>query len=160
MKRVLAVALTVLAVPALGQEPGGVFTGTLNGNPFTCEIWPMQSDFGSFGDTLTVSIMTNRCEGDESLGQIALSFEQTGETIGSVEIRLRGEGDSPDLYGGTETGATLEMLSASEESGFLSLSGNVSAQVGSSDDRGNTIDLSAARALEISFSGVIEGLGQ
>ncbi|HSM28379.1 MAG TPA: hypothetical protein VK855_09795 [Thioalkalivibrio sp.] len=58
------------------------------------------------------------------------------------------------------TGATLQLLSASEESGFLSLSGNVSAQVGSSDDRGNTIDLSAARTLEISFSGVIEGLGQ
>jgi hypothetical protein len=107
-----------------------------------------------------LSIWTNRCAGDESLGQIALSFEQTGETISSIEIRLQGEGDSHDLYGGTEAGATLELLSASEDGGFLSLSGNVSAQVGSSDDRGNTIDLSVARELEISFSGVIAGLRQ
>ena len=159
LKRTLAFALAISAVPALAQEPGGVFTGTLNGNPVTCQIWPMQSDSGSFGNTFTVSIMTNPCEGDEGLGQIDLSFEQTGASIGSVEICLRGEGDSPDLYGGIDTGATLELLSASEDGGFLSLSGKVSAQVGPSDDRGRTIDLSAARELEISFAGVIEGLG-
>jgi class 3 adenylate cyclase len=61
--------------------------------------------------------------------------------------------------GGIDTGATLELLSASEDGGFLSLSCKVSAQVGPSDDRGRTIDLSASRELEVSFSGVIEGLG-
>lgn len=158
MKRISAFALAVLAVPALAQEPGGAFTGTLNGTPVTCQIWPMQSDFGRFGDTFTVSIMTNRCEGDAFPGQIALSFERTGETIGAVEIRLFGQADSPDRYGNTDTGATLGLLSASEEGGLLSLSGTVSAQVGASDDRGRTIDLSAAQKLEIRFSGVVEGL--
>lgn len=158
MKWISAFALTILAVPALAQEPGGALTGTLNGTLAACQIWPMQSDYGSFGDTLTVSIMTNRCEGGEFQGQIALSFERTGETIGAVEIRLFGQADSPDHYGNTDTGATLELLSASDEGGLLSLSGTVSAQVGPSDDRGRTIDLSAAQDLEISFSGVIESL--
>lgn len=158
MKWILAFAFALPAAPALAQEPGGTFTGTLDGNPMTCQIWPMQSDFSSFGNTLSISIMTNRCEGVEGLGQIALSFEKTGESIDSVEIRLRGEGDSADLYGGSETGATLQLDSASADDGFLSLSGNISARVGSSDNRGKTIDLSAARALEISFSGVIEGI--
>ncbi len=94
------------------------------------------------------------------MGQITLSFEKTGESIDAVEIRLFGQTDSPDLYGKTDAGAVLELLSASEDGGFLSLSGNVSAQVGPSDDRGRTIDLSAARELEMSFSGVIDGLGQ
>jgi hypothetical protein len=158
MKRIVAVALAILALPALAQEPGGGFTGTLNGNPVTCQIWPMQSDFSSFGNTLTISIMTNRCEGTEYLGQIALSFEKTGESIDAVEIRLFGHVDSPDRYGNTDTGATLVLLSVSEDGEFLSLSGTVSAQVGPSDDRGRTIDLSAAQELEISVSGVIEGL--
>jgi hypothetical protein len=152
--------MAILAVPALAQEPGGVFTGSLNGTAVTCRIWPMQSDFGSFGNTVTVSIVTNPCEGDAGLGQIALSFEQTGASIDLVEIRLRGQGGSPDLYGGTDTGATLELLSASEDGGLLALSGKVSAQVGPSANRGRTIDQSAARNLEISFSGVIDGLRQ
>jgi hypothetical protein len=91
---------------------------------------------------------------------LPLSFEQTGASIDSVEIRFFGQTDSPDLYGGTDTGATLELLTASEDGGFLSLSGKVIAQVGPSDDRGRTIDLSAARELEMSFSGVIEVLRQ
>ena len=65
MKRILAFALALSAVPALAQAPGGAFTGTLDGTPVTCQIWPMQSDFGRFGTTLTVSIVTNRCEGGE-----------------------------------------------------------------------------------------------
>jgi hypothetical protein len=160
LKRSLAFALAISVVPALAQEPGGVFTGTLNGKPVTCQIWPMQSDFGSFGITLTVSIVTNPCEGEDGLGQIALSFEQTDASTDSLEIRLFGQTDSPDLYGGTDTGATLELLSASEDGGLLSLSGKVSAQVGPSDDRGRNIDLSAAQNLEMSFSGVIEALRQ
>ena len=97
-------------------------------------------------------------EGGEGPGQIALSFEKTGESIGAVEIRLFGQSGSPDHYGKAGTGATLELLSASEDGGFLSLSGKVSAQVGPSDDRGRTIDLSAARKLELTFSGVIGSL--
>lgn len=89
-----------------------------------------------------------------------LSFEQTGESIAPVEIRLVGAGDSPDLYGGTATGATLTLSSSSEDGDLLSLSGKVSAKVGTSGNRGRTINLSAARELEISFSGVIEGLVQ
>lgn len=158
MKRILAFALALSAVPALAQAPGGAFTGTLDGTPVTCQIWPMQSDFGRFGTTLTVSIVTNRCEGGEGPGQIALSFEKTGESIGAVEIRLLGQSGSPDHYGKADAGATLELLSASEDGGFLSLSGKVSAQVGPSDDRGRTIDLSAVRKLELSFSGVIGSL--
>ena len=158
MKRILAFALALSAVPALAQAPGGAFTGTLDGTPVTCQIWPMQSDFGRFGTTLTVSIVTNRCEGGEGPGQIALSFEKTGESIGAVEIRLLGQSGSPDHYGKADAGATLELLSASEDGGFLSLSGKVSAQVGPSDDRGRTIDLSAARKLELTFSGVIGSL--
>lgn len=158
MKWISAFALAILAVPALAQEPGGAVTGTLNGTPVTCQIWPMQSDYSSFGNTLGVSLMTNRCEGDAYQGQIALSFERTGETIGAVEIRLFGQVDSPDRYGNSDTGATLGRLSATGDGGLLSLSGTVSAQVGASDDRGRTIDLSAAQDLEISFSGVIESL--
>lgn len=158
MKRIQTFALVISAMPALAQEPGGVFTGTLNGNTVTCQIWPMQSDFGSFGTTLFVSIMTNRCEGDVGQGQISLSFQKTGESIDAVEVRVFGQTDSPDHYGKTDTGAAVELLSTSDDGGLLSLSGNVSALVGPSDDRGRTIDLSAARQLELSFSGVIEGL--
>jgi hypothetical protein len=154
-KPALAFVLAISAVPALAQEPGGVFTGTLNGTPITCQFWPMQSDFVSFGDSLTVSIMTNRCEGDEYPSQIALSFEKTGEAINIVEIRLFGQTDSPDLYGGTDTGATVQLVSASEDGDFLTLSGEVTAQVGPSEDRGGTIDLSAPQALEVNFSGLI-----
>ena len=115
MKRILAFALALSAVPALAQAPGGAFTGTLDGTPVTCQIWPMQSDFGRFGTTLTVSIVTNRCEGGGGPGQIALSFEKTGESIGAVEIRLFGQSGSPDHYGKADAGATLELLSASED---------------------------------------------
>lgn len=159
VKLIMAFALILSVVPAVAQEPGGVVSGTLSGKTVTCQIWPMQSDFGRFGSTLTVSIVTSPCEGDEGLGQIALGFEQTGGSTDSLEIRILGEGDSPDLYGGTDTGATLELLSASEDGGFLALTGKVTAQIGPSDDRGRTIDLSASQELEVSFSGVIEGLG-
>lgn len=159
IKRIMAFALTLSVVPAVAQESGGVVSGTLNGKTVTCQIWPMQSDFGRFGDTFTVSIMTGPCDGDEGRGQITLGFEQTSGSKDSLEIRIPGQGDSPDLYGGTDTGATLELLSASEEGGFLSLSGKVTTQVGPSDDRGRTIDLPASRELEVNFSGVIEGLG-
>ncbi len=155
MKRTLAFVLTIAAAPALAQELGGTFTGTLNGNAMTCQIWPTQSDFLRSGNTMMVSIMTNRCEGIEVQGQIALSFEQTGESIGSVEIRIFGQTDGPDLHSNTDTGATVELLSADEEADFLSLSGEMLAQVGPSQDRGSTIDLSAPQELEVRFSGAI-----
>jgi hypothetical protein len=158
IKLIMAFALTLSVVPAVAQEPGGVVSGTLKRNTVTCQIWPMQSDFGRFGNTLTVSMMTGPCECDGGRGQITLGFEQSGASTGSLEIRFLGQGDSADLYGGTDTGATLELLSASEEGDFLSLSGKVTAQVGPSDDRGRTIDLSASQELEVSFSGVIERL--
>ena len=159
MKRISACALAFVLsiVPAFGTGTGGVFTAILDGSPMTCQIWPDQSDFHRFGNSRSVSIVSNRCEGVEA--QISLSFEQTGESISALEIRLDGVDGGLALFANTDTGATLEIISASEDGGFLSLSGNVSAQIGSSDDRGRTIDLSAARELEISFSGVIEGLG-
>jgi hypothetical protein len=154
-KPALAFVLAISALPALAQEAGGVFTGTLNGTPITCPLWPMQSDFLRSGNTLFLNIMTNRCEGIEGEGQISLSFEQTSESIGAVEIRLFGQTDGPNLYGKTDTGAMVELLSASEEGDFLTLSGAVSAQIGPSEDRGSTIDMSAPQALEVNFSGVI-----
>ena len=87
--------------------------------------------------------------------QLACQNRQANE---AMEIRLFGQSGSPDHYGKADAGATLELLSASEDGGFLSLSGKVSAQVGPSDDRGRTIDLSAARKLELNFSGVIGSL--
>jgi len=151
----LAFVLAIPALPALAQEPVGAFTGTFNGTPITCQFRPSQSDFVRTGNTLTISIMTNPCEGFEDRRWIALSFEQTGESIGSVEIDLSGLNDVPKLYGKTDTGATVDLLSASEEGDFLTLSGEVSAQIGPSEDRGGTIDLSAPQALDGSLSGVI-----
>lgn len=156
MKHVSAIAIALSAAPALAQEPGGAFTGTLDGNPISCQFWPDQSDFTGFGATRSVSIWISRCEGGE--GQLALGFEQAGEAADSVEIRLQGAGDSGDLYGDTDTGATVTITSASEEGGLLALSGRVAAQLGPSDDRGRTIDLSAPKALEGSFDGVIKAL--
>lgn len=89
-KQILTFVWAISAVPALAEEPGGTFTGTLNGALITYQLWPMQSDFGRFGNTITVSMMTNRCEGDQYLGQISLGFEKYGETINAVEIRLFG----------------------------------------------------------------------
>lgn len=88
---------------------------------------------------------------------LSISFEKTGDNTDNLEIRLRGQGAA--RYGGTATGAKLELLSASEDNGFLSLAGNVSAKVGPSADHGTTIDMTAAQELEISISGVIEVLG-
>ncbi len=164
-KRMIALLLTLAAMPAQALEPGGVIMGTLNGQPLNCQIWPMQSDFSGFGSTTSVSLFANHCKGVEGVDMVTLGFERTGETIGTVEIRLRGEGLA--LYGGTEagpemgaeTGAMLDLLTFSEDDGFLSLAGNVSAPVGPSGDHGNSIDLDAAQPLEISFSAVIEVLG-
>ena len=156
-KQMLALLLTLAAMPAQAQEPGGVIMGTLNGQPLNCQIWPMQSDFSGFGSTTSVSLFANHCKGVEGVDMVTLGFGRTGETIGTVEIRLRGEGLA--LYGGPETGAMLDLLTFSEDDGFLSLAGNVSAPVGPSGDHGNSIDLDAAQPLEISFSAVIEVLG-
>ncbi len=71
-----------------------------------------------------------------------------------------GAGGAPDLYGGSRTGATPKLISASENGDVLTLSGDVSAKVGPSENRGRTINLSAAQDLQINFSGVIEGLVQ
>lgn len=154
----MSLGLVLSVVPALAQAPGGSFKATLDGKPITCQIWPMQSDFLSVGNSRTVGIHANRCDGMAS--QITLGFEQTGESIDSVEIRIVGAGGTPDLYGGSGTGATLKLLSASENGDVLTLSGDVSAKVGTSENRGRTIDLSAVRELQINFSGVIEGLVQ
>ena len=156
MKHISAIVIALSAAPALAQEPGGTFTGTLDGSPITCQFWPDQSDFTSLGATRSVNIWTSRCEGDE--GQLTLGFEQVGEATASVEIRLQGAGDSGDLYGDTDTGATVAITSASEEGGLLALSGMVSARLGPSDDRGRTIDMSAPKALEGSFDGVLNAL--
>ena len=40
IRPMLALALSVLAAPALAQEPGGVVMGSLNGQPLNCQIWP------------------------------------------------------------------------------------------------------------------------
>lgn len=65
--------------------------------------------------------------------------------------------DGKTLYSAPDS--TIELLLANEADGFLSLAGNVSAQLGPSDDYGTTVDTSVAQMLNISFSGVIEVLG-
>ena len=158
MKKTITALIVFLAAggaPALAQEPGGLVMGSLNGQPLNCQIWPMQSDFSGFGDTITISITAHKCTGLEELNQISVSFDKTGDAIGSVEIRLRGEGEA--LYSAPDS--ALELLLANEADGFLSLAGNVSTQVGPSADYGITIDTSAVRPLNISFSGIIEVLG-
>ncbi len=160
MKKTITALIVFLAAggaPALAQEPGGLVMGSLNGQPLNCQIWPMQSDFSGVGRTLTISVTANRCKGVEGLDTLSISFEKTGDSADNLEIRLRGQGIA--LYGGTNTGATLELLSTSEDDGFLSLAGNISAKIGPSDDHGTTIDMTAAQELEISISGVIEVLG-
>ena len=158
MKKLASALIVILAAgsaPVWAQEAGGVVMGSLDDQPLNCEIWPMQSDFSGFGDTITISITAHKCTGLEGLNQISVSFEKTGNAIGSVEIRLRGQNET--LYSGTD--AIIELTSAHEQDGFLSLAGNVTAQLGTSSDHGSTIDISAARQLNISFSGIIEVLG-
>lgn len=154
-RRIPALALALLATPALAQEPVGNVTGTLDGAPISCRFQPDQSHFLGFGTSRTVSILTSRCEG--VAGQIALGFEQTGDSIDLVEISLRGF-DTSHLFGNSDTGAMLALHSASEGGDVLSLSGTLSARLGTSDDHGRTIDHSAARLLEVSFDGVIAPL--
>jgi hypothetical protein len=151
----LIISLAAGSAPAWAQEVGGVVMGSLDDQPLNCEIWPMQSDFSGFGNTITISITAHKCTGIEGLNQISVSFEKTGDAIGSVEIRLRGEGEA--LYSAPDS--AIELLLANEADGFLSLAGNAFAQVGPSDDYGTSIDMSVVQPLSISFSGIIEVLG-
>lgn len=165
MKKLITAALLSVcaaATTALAEEqPGGIVEGMLNGRPLSCQIWPEQSDFSDFGIMTTISLAAYRCGGVEGIDTLSLGFEKTGNNADDLEIQLRGQGLA--LYGGTATGATLELLSVSEYDGFLSLSGNVSARVGPrvgpSDGNGTPIDMTTAQELEISISGVIEALG-
>lgn len=85
----LIVALAAGGAPAWAQEPGGVIMGSLDDQPLNCAIWPMQSDFSGFTNTISISMTAHKCTGIEGLNQISVGFDKTGDAIGSVEVRLR-----------------------------------------------------------------------
>lgn len=142
------------------QDEGTLITGTVDGQPVSWSLWPMQSDFTGDADSGTVSIMARKVTGPESIGNIAFGFELGGSQPNNPEITLD-DGEGKRAFYLSSSSAAPVTLSKVEKSGVqLHLIGSVSASLGHSKDFGRTIDDGKSHAIDLTFDIKLDTLSQ
>lgn len=148
-----------LSGSAWAQQPGGAISGTLDGEPVSWVINSQQSDFSGGDKYWEVSITGWKGKRPPGVGLVNISFRFDNAETSMGSVRVITPQGTPDLVGNDKTDVSVKVTSASEDNGFLSLKGSVSAVLGRSENLGHTVDLSEKHAIELEFDGVVEVLG-
>lgn len=148
----LSAALSIFAVTAQAQETAGTIIGTLDDAPAGWTFDAMQSDFSGDAGYASVSIVGWPDEVPEGVAMIFIGFDLQQGMAQNAELRLMPKGDGPVLFS-REVEVTLTEAVIDGET--LRISGSLSGPLGQTTDHGRTIDMTAARQIDLTFDGLL-----
>ena len=155
--RAAAASATLAALlagqPALAQEEG-TLTLEIGGVTGTFMLWGSQSDWSGSASDPSVNIYARPADEAtrSAFAVFTLGFYGLGTAGESAEATVQ-KADGARLWSKVEQGALgVRVDSASAEGDFLSISGTVEGQMGTSESFGRDIDLSSPAPLSGTFS--------
>lgn len=154
-----AVAGTFFAtMPAFAADPGGIVTGTIDGQEVELSVFSQQSDYGNSHISLYI---IGDALGERGLGAMSLGAEWIGELEGNfthTEVSTRTHANPLRIYyGENDDGLSLTLKSFALAGNLLVISGRVEGTLTEMDRIGHrNPDPENTLSVDLSFDAVIE----
>ena len=156
-----AILVCAVFVPALAQaQEGGSVVIEYEGQSYEFPLQAGQSDWG--GSTAYGSVNIYARPTDDAtwalFKTLTLGFSFMGDTVDGAEISLTRliEGDIlQNVFGDEDTGLVVGLEEATVDGAFLSVSGQFSSGMGTSQNYGGTIDMANPMAISGSFNVIL-----
>ena len=156
--------IAMLAAPVFAQEPlqeGGRIDMTIGETPHVFVLDAGESGWSGSENFAAISLHAQPADDaqDPRFRSLVLSFEYMGGPVNNPEVRLtrvNGDGSSEDLLGKGDVSSivvTIDTIAADRD--MLTLSGNVSGALGTSDDAGLTVDMDTPLTISGRFDVVL-----